>query len=313
MHNGADEKTQASNLTDLIASWLDHICLERGHSENTRLAYARDAEQFLRYLQIKLGRSLHLADLAALDGRTFRAFMATRRRQGASSRSLARTLSALRALFRWLEVQEILRNRSIMQVTLPKVPRSLPKPLTVEKAKVVVSANADTDLAWVAARDKAVFLLLYGLGLRISEALSILCKDAPIAGRDSLLITGKGNKERLLPVLPIVTEAIATYLLMCPYQLKDSEPLFVGVRGGPLSARVIQMAIARLREKLELPNNATPHTLRHSFATHLLAEGADLRQIQELLGHASLSTTQSYTEVERERLLAIYDAAHPRA
>ncbi len=302
-----------SALTGIVDAWLDHICHARGYAENTRNAYARDAGQFLDHLHTRLGRPAQLRDLRQVDGRTFRTFMAARRKAGASSRSLARTLSALRAFFRWLETEDILRNRAIMQVALPKVARSLPKPLTVDKAMTVVAERTETDLDWVAARDTTVLLLLYGAGLRISEALGLKRRDAPTRDRDTLRIIGKGGKERLAPVLPVTVSAAESYLDLCPYQLAPDDPLFVGVRGGPLSPRIIQLAIARLRERLELPNNATPHTLRHSFATHLLAAGADLRQIQELLGHASLSTTQSYTEVERERLLAVYDAAHPRA
>lgn len=313
MGNAEIAQQHDGSLAGVVGAWLDHICLQRGYAENTRVAYARDIEQFLRHLGGKLGRPAELADLGHVESRTFRAFMAARRRQGASSRSLARTLSALRAFFRWLEVAEILRNRAIAQVMLPKVPRLLPKPLTVEKAKELVGAATETDLNWVAARDTAVLLLLYGAGLRISEALSIERQDAPSQTRDILRITGKGGKERMVPILPIVAAAVESYIGICPYRLDGHRPLFVGVKGGALSARAIQLAIARLRESLELPHNATPHSLRHSFATHLLAEGADLRQIQELLGHASLSTTQSYTDVERDRLLAIYDAAHPRA
>ena len=301
------------SLDDLVSGWLDHICLERGHSENTRKSYARDAEQFAWYLQSRLGHAATLHDLRKLDARVFRGFMAARRQHGATSRSLARSLSALRSFFRWLEGEEILRNRAVLRVAMPKIPRSLPKPLTTDKAKVLVEARTETDLDWVAARDAAVLLLLYGARLRISEALSIKRKDAPAANRDTLRIVGKGNKERLVPVLPVTIEAVDAYLVQCPYPLEGDDPLFVGVRGGPLSPRIIQLAVAKLRERLGLPHNATPHTLRHSFATHLLAAGADLRQIQELLGHASLSTTQSYTEVERDRLLAVYDAAHPRA
>ncbi len=300
-------------LAGIVAAWLEHICYERGYSENTRISYARDIAQFLQHISGRSGTPVTLTDLGKIDGRTFRAFMAARRNQGASSRSLARTLSALRAFFRWLEIEDILRNRAVTQVTLPKVPRSLPKPLTVDKAKNLVDARGDTDLDWVAARDTAVMLLLYGAGLRISEALSIKCQDAPTGGRDTLRIIGKGNKERMVPILPIIAQGIESYIALCPYELSGPDALFVGVKGGALSPRMIQLAIARLREILELPHNATPHTLRHSFATHLLAEGADLRQIQELLGHASLSTTQSYTDVERDRLLAVYDAAHPRA
>ena len=196
---------------------------------------------------------------------------------------------------------------------MPKVPHSVPKPLTVGTAADVVDAGAGAELDWVLARDSAVLLLLYGCGLRIAEALSIKAKDAPTPDRDVLRITGKGGKERLVPVLPVVRDAVARYLQLSPYPLEPDEPMFRGAKGGPLSPRLIQLAMERLRETLDLPATATPHALRHSFATHLLSAGGDLRQIQELLGHASLSTTQAYTEVDRDRLLAVYDAAHPRA
>ena len=305
--------TDSSSLDQAVTAWLKHLSSERGHSENTFRSYARDIEQFQFHIARYFCQSPLLKDLAEINTRTFRSFMAARRDQGASSRSLARTLSALRSFFRWLEAEELLRNRSILQVTTPKVPRSLPRPLTEIKAKDIVEARTETDLDWVAARDNAVLLLLYGAGLRISEALSIRVGERPKHNRDTICIVGKGNKERLVPVLPITINAIEAYVELCPYPLEPDNPLFVGVKGGPLSPRIIQLAVAKLRKTLELPHNATPHTLRHSFATHLLSAGADLRQIQELLGHASLSTTQSYTEVERDRLLAVYDAAHPRA
>ncbi|MGI9522346.1 MAG: tyrosine recombinase XerC [Hyphomicrobiaceae bacterium] len=309
----ATDEPQDEHLVATVSDWLDHICLELGYAGNTRVAYERDAHQFISHLRRRLGRPAQLKDLAHVDPRTFRSFMASRRRDGASSRSLARTLSALRSFFRWLEATQTLRNRAITHVNMPKVPRSLPKPLTVSKAKELVEARTETDLDWVAARDSAVLLLLYGAGLRISEALGLYVRDAPVEKRDTIRIVGKGGKERVVPVLPVTMEAIAAYRRQCPYELEPDSPLFVGVRGGVLSPRMIQLAIARLRESLGLPHTASPHSLRHSFATHLLSAGADLRQIQELLGHASLSTTQSYTEVERDRLLAIYDAAHPRA
>ena len=309
-HHGLSD---SSPLDQVVVAWLEHLTTERGHSENTYRSYARDAEQFQLHIARYFGQSPLLKDLDEINTRTFRSFMAARRDQGASSRSLARTLSALRSFFRWLEAEELLRNRAILQVTMPKVPRSLPRPLTEIKAKDIVEARTETDLDWVAARDNAVLLLLYGAGLRISEALSILVSERPKPNRNTIRIIGKGNKERLVPVLPITIDAIEAYVELCPYPLEPEDPLFVGVKGGPLSPRIIQLAVAKLRETLGLPHNATPHTLRHSFATHLLSAGADLRQIQELLGHASLSTTQSYTEVERDRLLAVYDAAHPRA
>ncbi len=303
----------SADLERAVAAWLAHLRHERGHAEKTLEAYARDARQFLGYLATQLGYAPCLADLARLDLKSFRGFLASRRRTGAVSRSLARTLSALRQLFRWLEAQNLVENRKILQLAMPKVPHSVPKPLTVGKAADVVDVGAGAELDWVLARDAAVLLLLYGCGLRIAEALSINAKDAPTPDRDVLRITGKGGKERLVPVLPIVREAVTRYVELCPYPLEPDEPMFRGAKGGPLSPRLIQLAMERLRETLDLPATATPHALRHSFATHLLSAGGDLRQIQELLGHASLSTTQAYTEVDRDRLLAVYDAAHPRA
>jgi integrase/recombinase XerC len=199
-----------------------------------------------------------------------------------------------------------------VQVAMPRIPHTLPKPLTVDKAAELVDDDGAGD-DWIRARDVAVMLLLYGAGLRISEALSLTRRDAPVSGRDVLRIVGKGDKERLVPILPVTQRAVERYLALCPHPLDAAAPLFVGAKGGPLSPRIIQLAIARMRDELALPETATPHALRHSFATHLLAAGADLRQIQELLGHASLSTTQVYTEVDRERILAVYDSAHPRA
>ena len=302
-----------ADLERAVADWLAHLRHERGHADKTLEAYARDVRQFLSFIAQQLGHPPCLADLANLDIKTFRGFLASRRRTGAVSRSLARALSALRQLFRWLEAKGIVENRAILQLTMPKVPHSVPKPLTVGKAAEVVDAGAEAELDWVCARDVAVLLLLYGCGLRIAEALSLTPRDAPTADRDVLRITGKGDKERLVPVLPVVCEAVARYRALCPYTLEPDEPLFRGAKGGPLSPRIIQLAMQRLRAALDLPATATPHALRHSFATHLLSAGGDLRQIQELLGHASLSTTQAYTEVDRERLLAVYDAAHPRS
>ena len=305
--------TAAPDLAEAIRRWLDHIVLERGHAELTREAYARDLRQFTGFLARQLARPPAIADLARLDVKSFRAFMASRRQQGVSSRSLSRSLSALRTFFRWLESETLARNRAILSVAMPKVGHGVPKPLTVGKAMAVVDGGMAAELDWVAARDVAVLLLLYGSGLRISEALSIRAKDAPTVERDVLRIRGKGGKERAVPVLPVTIAAITRYRSLVPYELEPGGPLFLGAKGGPLSPRLIQLAMARMRDELVLPDTATPHALRHSFATHLLAAGADLRQIQELLGHASLSTTQVYTEVDRERLLQVYDAAHPRA
>lgn len=303
----------SDDLDRAVAKWLAHLTHDRGHSDKTLDAYGRDLRQFLAFLGQHLGHPPCLGDLSGLDARTFRAFMASRRRTGFQSRSLARTMSALRTFFRWLETEHIVKNRALLQVALPKVPHSVPKPLNVEKALAVVSPGMEADLDWVAARDTAVLLLLYGSGLRISEALGIVVKDAPRPGRETLRVLGKGSKERMVPVLPVTQAAVARYLDLCPYPLTPEGPLFLGAKGGALSPRIIQLLMERLRATLGLPATATPHALRHSFATHLLSAGADLRQIQELLGHASLATTQIYTEVDRDRLLQVYDAAHPRS
>ena len=303
----------AGDLRDAVGDWLGHLEHERGCSPKTLEAYERDLRQFLAWVKRDAGHAPCLADIACLDAKRFRAFMAARRKAGFSSRSLARTMSALRTFFRWLETEDGPRNRSIREVRLPKVGHGIPKPLTIEKAAAVVALDEAAAEDWIAARNTAVLLLLYGSGLRISEALAITRSDAPVDGRETVMVTGKGGKQRLVPILPVTQAAIADYLGLCPFTLAPEGPLFLGAKGGRLSPRVIQLAVARSREALGLPATATPHALRHSFATHLLSAGVDLRQIQELLGHASLSTTQAYTEVDRDRLLRVYDQAHPRA
>lgn len=310
---GGGDLNETQRLEATITSWLEYLQYEGGAAANTLSSYGRDLAQFSAFLNARLGRPALLSDVAGLDQRTFRAFMASRRKAGIESRSLSRTMSALRSFFRWLEKREIAKNRSVLQVQMPKKPHGVPKPLTIAKAQDVVASGAAQRLDWISARDTAVLLLLYGCGLRISEALGLRRKDAPVGGRESLRINGKGGRERLVPVLGIVQGAVAGYLELCPYPLHPDDPLFVGAKGGPLSARIIQLTMKGLRDELGLPETATPHALRHSFATHLLSAGADLRQIQELLGHSSLSTTQLYTEVDRDRLIAVYDAAHPRA
>jgi integrase/recombinase XerC len=302
----------ADDLGQAASAWLDHLAHERGVSPATRASYERDLRQFLGFLKRDLGHPPCLADLARLDVKAVRRFLSARRRAGVASRSLARTVSALRTFYRWLESTDRVANRALAKVAMPRIPRTLPKPLTVDKATALMDGE-ETAEDWIGARDVAVMLLLYGAGLRISEALGLTRRDAPVAGRDVLRITGKGGKERLVPILPVTQRAVERYLALCPYPLAPESPLFLGAKGGPLSPRLIQLAIARLRDQLALPETATPHALRHSFATHLLAAGADLRQIQELLGHASLSTTQVYTDVDRDRILAVYDRAHPRA
>ena len=301
------------DLADAAARWLAHLGSERGVAAQTLVAYRRDLDQLLGWLGRHLGYPPALADLARLDVKTLRGFLAARRRVGVESRSIARALSALRGFFRYLEASGALKNRAILTIRNPRLPHAIPKPLTVEKAKAVVADALAADKDWITARDTAVLLLLYGAGLRISEALALRVKEAPVGLRDVLRITGKGNKERLVPVLAVTREAVARYLSLCPYPLDADDILFRCAKGGPLSPRIIQLLVEQLRGTLGLPATATPHALRHSFATHLLSAGADLRQIQELLGHASLSTTQVYTEVDRDRLIAVHGSAHPRA
>ena len=310
---GDAELPLGNDLRDAVSGWLKHLTHERGQSTATHSAYERDLRQFLGFLKTHLGHPPCLSDLARLDAKTLRSFLASRRKSGAVSRSLSRSLSALRMFFRWMEREDTVKNRAVLQIALPKIPHSVPKPLNVEAAAAVVSPGMSCERDWIAAREIAVLLLLYGSGLRISEALSLTLRTAPIRGRDVMHITGKGGKERLVPALSIVGEAIERYVRLCPYPIEPDGPLFLGARGGPLSPRLIQLAMEKMRDELGLPDTATPHALRHSFATHLLSAGADLRQIQELLGHASLSTTQIYTEVDRDRLLSVYDKAHPRA
>ena len=312
LSNDEFELALSGDLMDVSLGWLNYLSKERNLAEKSIEAYERDLRQFLSYLKNHLGRVPCLADLADLEPKSFRGFLAARRRQQTTSRSLARTLSALRMFFRYLENEEIIFNRAVLAVQSPKIGHSIPKPLTVEKAKSLIDDGC-AEIDWVRARDIAVLLLLYGAGLRISECLSILTIDAPLPGSDVVRIEGKGGKERLVPILPIIQNAVARYMKLCPFNLESDSPLFLGVRGGVLSPRIIQLLMEKMRSELGLADTATPHALRHSFATHLLGAGADLRQIQELLGHASLSSTQVYTEVDRTRLLEVYEAAHPRS
>lgn len=296
----------------LVAAWLQHLSSERRLSDHTLAAYSRDARDFFVFLQDHLGAPATKVDLDTLVLRDFRAWLAERRRRGNSRRSTARALSAVRSFYRFCERDGSLKNGAIHLVQSPKLPHAVPRPLSVDGAKAVVEGVASlSDEDWIGARDTAVITLLYGCGLRISEALGLERHQAPFS--DILRISGKGGKERLVPVLPVVGEAVNAYLEACPFPLSDPGPLFVGKRGKRLNARVIQGRLQTLRAALGLPPSATPHALRHSFATHLLSGGGDLRTIQELLGHASLSTTQHYTEVDTERLLDVYDKAHPRS
>ena len=307
----------AADLAVEMARWLKHLRSERRLSPKTVEAYERDLRQFLTFLSEHFGGRVTLKQFGKLATADVRAFMAMRRADDVAGRSLMRTLAGLRAFGKFLEAEGKGKLGALAAIRAPKVGKTLPKPLTVENARLMADADIRAGEArepWVLARDAAVMALLYGSGLRISEALSLKRRDVPAPGAgDVLVVTGKGNKTRMVPVLQNVLALISDYVSMCPYDLGPDKPIFVGARGGPLSPRIIQLAMARLRGALGLPDSATPHALRHSFATHLLGRGGDLRAIQELLGHASLSTTQIYTAVDTERLLDVYKTAHPRA
>ena len=307
----------SAGLAAEVVRWLSHLSAERRMSPKTVEAYERDVRQFLGFLTEHAGELVTLKSLAAIEPRDVRAFMASRRAGGIGSRSLMRSLAGARSLARFLERNGKGKVGALSAVRAPKVPKTLPKPISIDAAKQLT----DTDLRageerepWVLARDAAVLALLYGSGLRISEALGLTREAVPAPGKgDAITVTGKGNKTRMVPVLPRVLELIAEYVSLCPYDLPDTKPIFLGAKGGPLSPRIVQLTMARLRGALGLAETATPHALRHSFATHLLARGGDLRAIQELLGHASLSTTQIYTAVDTEQLMSVYRSAHPRA
>lgn len=305
-----------TDLDTLTRNWLGHLAHERRLSPKTLEAYGRDLRQFTDFLTEHLGGSPSLADIAALKPADLRAFLGRRRRDGVGNRTLMRQLAALRSLARFGERTGKLKAAAFAATRGPRIGKSLPRPLEASAAKAVTQADTragEEREQWILARDAAVLGLLYGCGLRISEALSLTRAQAPVAAGDTLIVTGKGNKTRMVPVLPVVVKAIAEYLALCPWRLPADGPLFLGAKGGPLSPRIIQLAVEGLRGALGLPSSATPHSLRHSFATHLLGRGGDLRAIQELLGHASLSTTQIYTRIDSARLMAAYDAAHPRA
>lgn len=296
------------------AAWLCYLGDERRLAQKTLAAYERDVRQFLLFLTEYQGKPPALIDIKDLKPADLRSFLASRRRHGIGTRSLARGLAGVRSFLRYLERQGKVNSANARAIRTPRQPHSVPKPLSIEAArKVVDPIHSPAFEPWICARDIAVLTLLYGAGLRISEALSLRPSDRPTAEHKILRVRGKGGKERIVPILDIACSAIDSYLALCPYALPDDGPLFVGARGKALSPRIIQRLMQHLRSAFGLPETATPHALRHSFATHLLAGGGDLRSIQELLGHASLSTTQIYTHVDTENLIALYEKAHPRA
>jgi integrase/recombinase XerC len=299
-------------VLDAIAAWCGWLEHERRTSRHTLDAYRRDLTGFLRFSAEHLGYPPGLAELESFRPADFRGYLARRAQDGLARTSTARALSTLRNFFRFLARRNLATNTAIDGVHTPKVPKSIPRALSEQEARdSLETIESMSDEPWIAKRDTALITLLYGCGLRIGEALALDKRDMP-AG-DTMVITGKGRKQRVVPVLAVVKAALADYLAECPYPLNGDDPLFVGARGGRLNAGVVQRQMRRLRARLGLPDSATPHALRHSFATHLLAGGGDLRTIQELLGHASLSTTQRYTDVDESHLAKVYRDAHPRA
>src|SRR6516165_236853 len=309
--NSADE-----TIGREMARWLSHLRAERRLSPKTLEAYARDVRQCLDFLCEHFGTRMTLARFSQIEATDIRAFMAMRRANDIAGRSLMRTLAGLRSFGRFLEREGKGKLGALSAIRAPKVGKTLPKPLQMTAAKRLVATDAlsgETRERWILARDAAVMALLYGSGLRISEALALKRGTVPRPGKgDVLVVTGKGNKTRMVPVLQNVLALVADYVAICPHHLPPEGPIFVGARGGALSPRIIQLTMERLRGALGLPDSATPHALRHSFATHLLSRGGDLRAIQELLGHASLSTTQIYTGIDTERLIEVYRNTHPR-
>jgi integrase/recombinase XerC len=304
----------APDLVQPLADWVATLVSERRMAARTVEAYGRDVRQFLAWLGAQ-GGPVGAADLKRLQPRDIRAFLAARRAEDVGSRSLMRQMAGLRSFFRHLERQGLAAVGPLAAIRAPRLPKSLPKPIEPGAARDFAAAATragETREPWILARDAAVFGLLYGAGLRIGEALS-LTRDAVHAATDTITVTGKGGKTRSVPLIAPVRDLVLDYCARCPHPLPPAGSLFIGAKGGPLSARVVQLAAEGLRGALGLPDTATPHALRHSFATHLLARGGDLRTIQELLGHASLSTTQIYTKVDTARLMASYRAAHPRA
>lgn len=302
------------DLQSARQGWLKSLAGERRLSASTVDAYERDTRQFLQFLTGHNGGPPGISDISDLRPVDLRGFLASRRADGAGARTLGRGLAGVRSLLRFLERQGLVNAAGSSALRAPKQPKSLPKPLTAVDAKRVVSVGEQlAEEPWIAARNAAVLTLLYGLGLRISEALNLSGAELASPSDTVLRISGKGGKTRLVPVLPVALQAVAEYRKLCPYLLGADNALFRGARGGQLDPAIIQREMRKMRAALNLPDTATPHALRHSFATHLLGRGGDLRTIQELLGHASLSTTQIYTGVDTTRLLEIYEAAHPRA
>ena len=296
----------------LLEDWLDQMRGVRGASPRTITAYRRDVSGYLGFLALHHGGPAGRRALAEVTTSDMRAWMARERGRGLSARSLARALSAVKSFYAWLADAHGIEAAAVTATRGPKQKTRLPRPVDSDAARaLIITVEAQSLEPWIAARDVAVVTLLYGCGLRISEALGLTWSDTPLP--DTLRITGKGGRQRIVPVLPVARRAVETYRGLCPYDPGPAAPLFLGARGGPLNPRHVQKVMQAARMQLGLPATATPHALRHSFATHLLEAGGDLRTIQELLGHASLATTQIYTGVDQTRLMEVYERAHPRA
>lgn len=297
---------------DALQNWLDHQRALQGASENTIIAYQGDVADFLAFITVHKAESQGLGALANITIRDMRSWMARTQGPDVGPRSMARKLSSVKAFYRWLAEREGFEPTAVLSTRSPKFQKKLPRPLAVDAAKALIECvEIQSERPWVSARDVAVLTLLWGCGLRISEALNLKGGDAPLP--EVLRIKGKGGKERVVPVLPAARDAVTEYMRLCPHPSDAQAPLFRAIRGGPLNSRAIAQVMADARMQLGLPATATPHAMRHSFATHLLDAGGDLRAIQELLGHASLSTTQAYTAVDTARLMEVYNRAHPKA
>ena len=299
-------------LRDALENWLDHLRALDGAAENTLTAYRNDLLGYMAFLTRHFGDSTGIAPLTRVKVTDMRAWMASERARGVSARSLARALSAVKTFTTWLAEREGFDPTAVLATRSPKFQKKLPRPLSEDAAKAMIdTVELQSAKAWIAARDMAVVTLLYGCGLRISEALGLTGADHPLP--ETLRIKGKGGKERIVPVLPAARAAVSHYIRLSPHPITAQSPLFKGARGGPLNPRLVQKAMEQARMQLGLPATATPHAMRHSFATHLLSAGGDLRAIQELLGHSSLSTTQTYTAVDTARLMEVYEQTHPKA
>lgn len=301
----------ANELASALAQWGQWLSQVKRASNHTVISYANDIAQFIGFLSGHLGGKINIPHLEQLQAKDIRAWLASRG-EDYEATSNARALSTVKSFYRYLEKQGYAKNAAIFHIRSPKIKKALPKALGIKQAQQAMEAmGKHHNEEWINSRDLALLILIYGCGLRISEALSLTYKQIPKG--DVISIIGKGNKERQVPVLPAVKDAIAHYVQACPYPFTSTSPLFIGARGGALDPAIFQRELRKLRAQLNLPESTTPHAFRHSFATHLLSAGGDLRSIQELLGHASLSTTQRYTHVDKERLMSAYKSAHPRA